>query len=565
MLTRKRGGSRLLLALLATVAGVAIIIVGVGEEARGQAIINNGVVELGVVAEGALNVAGGPASCGGTTTVGLRFMPTNCESTAPGCLCEGWGVAYDGSVSGHCNQSAACPGGSLAGCVQASTASTSNVVCTVGALQVEHDYVPSAAPELYQVDVTITNTGAVPVSDVLYRRVMDWDVEPTAFSEFVTIDGVGAVPTELVFFNDNGFSSADPLVAPSPMIGACGAPTTYFVDCGPADHGALFDFDFGGLAPGASLDFQVFYGAAKDESTALSALSTVGAQVWSLGQCNNAIDVSCSEITGSPNTFIFGFGGLTVPPPKPPVIPVSCEAHGIRIVEQDSLGNNVVSTYATSTASATASPTGVSSPSPILTPPSPSSAHADAAEHGFAASLLGGQLAVSAKTIFSQCDVLAEMNGNFTDWLTEAYGRAGIEDLHVSSPFIAGSFDVEALDFEMDAYGTPTATDAWWACDLAEAGAFAPPSIAAVCIPPAFISIGLAGPVQIQAPRVELVAGGPSQWTYEGSALRITATTGTDTVVIDVGFVRVTVTGAAPSSPFPTYVPNTGCLTSLCT
>ncbi len=53
------------------------------------AIISNGLIQLGVNEQGHLNVPGGTRSSGsGTTYVGLRFLPTNAEAIAPGCLCE---------------------------------------------------------------------------------------------------------------------------------------------------------------------------------------------------------------------------------------------------------------------------------------------------------------------------------------------------------------------------------------------------------------------------------------------------------------------------------------------
>ena len=69
------------------------------------AVISNGVVQLGVTAAGALNydcAGAGDAGCpppsvGGVGPVGLRLVSDNLESTAPGCLCEGWGVADAGS------------------------------------------------------------------------------------------------------------------------------------------------------------------------------------------------------------------------------------------------------------------------------------------------------------------------------------------------------------------------------------------------------------------------------------------------------------------------------------
>ena len=69
--------------------------------------ITNGLIRLGVHAEGHLDVPGFDASSGtGTTTVGLRWQPTNADALAPGCACEGWGVAdLDHGVGGWANAS----------------------------------------------------------------------------------------------------------------------------------------------------------------------------------------------------------------------------------------------------------------------------------------------------------------------------------------------------------------------------------------------------------------------------------------------------------------------------
>jgi hypothetical protein len=269
----------------------------------GDAIITNGVVQMGIHNFAHLNVPGPPSS-GGTPFVGLRYVPTNAEATAPGCLCEGWGVADAGTgVTGYANEA-------VDGVVNltpvsfVSTPTTALSVVLVGTtFQVTHDYHPSASPNLYESVVTIQNISTSTVSDVRYRRVMDWDVEPTAFSEFVTIETGTA--TALLFSSDNGFASANPLAGPSSI-----AFTGEAVDNGPLDHGALFDFGFGSLAPGASVTFRIFYGGAGTETEALNALSVVGAEVYSLGQCNSAINPACSEATGTPNTFIFAFAGV---------------------------------------------------------------------------------------------------------------------------------------------------------------------------------------------------------------------------------------------------------------
>lgn len=52
------------------------------------AIIDNSVVQLGIFPEGHLNVPGGTLSTGSDPTpdVGLRYLATGSDATAPGCL-----------------------------------------------------------------------------------------------------------------------------------------------------------------------------------------------------------------------------------------------------------------------------------------------------------------------------------------------------------------------------------------------------------------------------------------------------------------------------------------------
>lgn len=267
--------------------------------ANAAAIISNGTVQLGVNDTAELNVGGGTPSSGGTTFVGLRYVPTNGEATAPGCLCEGWGAGDRlTGVSGYANR--AVDGIQNLGVVSfSSTASTARSVVNVGStLQVTHDYHPSTnTANLYEVTVTIKNISGSTVAPS-YRRVMDWDAEPTAFNEYVTINAGAAAA--LKFDSNNGFESANPFAARS-NLGFIGS----FVDAGPNDHGALFDFEFANLAPGASTSFNIYYGAAGNETGANTAVGAVAAEVFSYGQPS-----SSAPTDGSPNTYIFAFKGV---------------------------------------------------------------------------------------------------------------------------------------------------------------------------------------------------------------------------------------------------------------
>ena len=275
------------------------------------AVITSGDVSMGINDTGELNFTG----------VGIALAGLG-DGISPGCDCEGWGVAVNGSIAGGASQSNPNPG-NLTISPFTSTASTATSVVTLTSLptlSVTQAYAPSASSALFQNTVTITNTGAA-VTDLLYTRVMDWDIPPTEFSEMVTIQGVGA--TNLVLSHDNGFENVDPLASASTIAIMSGTTNANFTDFGPDDHGAYFLFNFGTLAANSSKTFNIFYGAAGSEAAALAALGTVGAEVYSLGQSNGSVTGS-DFTTGTPGTFIFGFagvGGTPLPPPDGGTVP----------------------------------------------------------------------------------------------------------------------------------------------------------------------------------------------------------------------------------------------------
>jgi len=275
--------------------------------ATGGAIISNGTIQMGVHDEGHLNVPfpGDPLGIG---SMGLRYVPTGAASTEPGCLCEGWGVGDSlTGRSGYANEST---DGGTVNIVKESfdnTASTATcvvrvVVGTDNLFRVTHAYRPSPVTgNLYQVDVTVENISDNTVN-LVYRRVMDWDIYPTAFEEFVTIShfAVG----NLFRTSTNGFDTANPL-----SFDPEGFQLGPVTDVGPDDHGALFDFDFGLLASGATKTFTTFYGAAGTEADAFAALVAVGAEIYSFGQPSTPD----GPTLGTPNTFIFAFKGIGAP------------------------------------------------------------------------------------------------------------------------------------------------------------------------------------------------------------------------------------------------------------
>ncbi len=307
------------------------------------AVISNGTVALGVNAAGDLNYTCAPEepNCPANAEgVGVRFVSTGNDATYPGCLCEGWGAADEGSgLTGSANEDFGAPVNIT---VDDFTTTLSTAVSTVTisdaglpnySMQVVQNYHPYAGSSyLYEDTVTITNTGTQPFSNLRYRRVMDWDVEPTAFSEWVTIHKIGQSPY-LDFDSDDGFADSDPLAGPSyldseAVCGPAYTGTCTFTDLGyagvypttdmPDDHGSLFDFAFGNLPVGTSRSFKILYGAAPSEAAANAVVNQTGADVYSLGEDDcpeSGFGIpGCGDLSahagveqGLPNTFIFAF------------------------------------------------------------------------------------------------------------------------------------------------------------------------------------------------------------------------------------------------------------------
>jgi len=328
---------------------------------QAQAIIQNTEVQLGVRAYGDLNVGGGTIATGsGTDVVGLRSVRTNSDSTSPGCTCEGWGVGIRSTGQFGAANSAIDGVQHLSLVSFTSTASTAvSVVDVLGAsgaaiLRVTHDYHPiTGTPYLYETRVSIQNlTGAsLAAGDLVYRRVMDWDI-PRPGQESVSIQGV---PTAMGIANgsniartdNNGFNSGNPF-----SFSSYGLQNTNFTNSqsgnlqgsASSDQGALFDFEFAALAAGGTQVFNTYYGVAPNKAAADLARSMVDGDasdvdigLYSYGSCvsGSTAIAGCDSTLGTPDTFIFGFnvvGGVIVDPGNPVPTPGSLALVGLGLL-----------------------------------------------------------------------------------------------------------------------------------------------------------------------------------------------------------------------------------------
>lgn len=279
--------------------------------------ITNGTVTLGVNEHGALNEGGCvPSSGDGTTSVGLRYLPTGAEGLAHSqdsdgtCHCEGWGVRAilpegKGSYSGWSRRWVAAPDDDAEVQPISFTSNESGARSVVdvkskaglGTLRVTQEFRPSKQKELFEVLVTVVASGKpYEMPHVTFRRVMNWHAEPTGGQEYVTVQ---APDSRVEYSSDDGFASLDPASGRT-KIREDGS----FTDAGPYDQGALFDFAVPMEQVSAERSIgriRLYYGAADDQPAAIAAFGGLGIDTYSIAKPVTAGD------PGTPNTFMFGF------------------------------------------------------------------------------------------------------------------------------------------------------------------------------------------------------------------------------------------------------------------
>jgi hypothetical protein len=298
---------RRLALLAATVAALLAL-----ASPAGAVVITNGTVSLGVNQPGDLNDP--------SANIGITYNPTGNDGTRGGCYCEGWGAGYQGA-DGPVQARADVDLGTDGFAQQSFANSADSAVSTVDVLQgdthtlrLTQDFHPSPTTQnLYEITTTLTNLTSQPLSDVRYEREMDWDIEPTAFNEYVTINRGATPPASLIYSDDDGFTDNYPFTQDSSgATDTAGTMNQNVVDNGPADHGARFTFSFGTLAPGESKQFFLYYGAAGTEEEANAVVSAAALEVFSYGQPSTPDGDDPDTLPdgrdqGKPNTFIWGF------------------------------------------------------------------------------------------------------------------------------------------------------------------------------------------------------------------------------------------------------------------
>jgi hypothetical protein len=246
-----------------------------------------------------------------TSGVGIQRTADDFDPLAPGTPRDSFGVAA-GGVSGYADEfdfgvSNLVANSPLTFGAGNTTASDSFFLNNGSGniLEVTESY-SFVGPQSNIVDVhtTLTNVSGS-ATDVMYSHDVDWDVAPTEDFE-ITSASPGAFPSPITDGSSYGFENPDPTI---PFISSTSGTTGPF---GPGDLGGGFKADFGSVANGASVSFDVLEGIS--DSTQTNADLT--AEVQALG-ATYSLTTYNSDNSGPPagiNSAVLAFvPGATLP------------------------------------------------------------------------------------------------------------------------------------------------------------------------------------------------------------------------------------------------------------
>ncbi|MBW3662146.1 MAG: DNRLRE domain-containing protein [Actinobacteria bacterium] len=284
-------------------------------------------VELGLTSSATL---GAPASNDSphrkSPWRGVRSINTGNDGLSePVNPCEGWGILdFNSGISTGVNRChhllVNLPGGvenlDIVDFDSSGTTATSTIDVTSFDrdvwLRVTHQYSLTGDPRLFKVRVTLANRGSTTI-DPLYRRVMDWDVEKANYAgvQFITNQHtfLTGIPDDVVL-TTKGTEHPDPQIIDS--FNNSDHRIDYGENMSPpfgssADYGVQMDLllssTLGQIAPGKSISFDLFVGAAPDQFAAKAALDGVEANVQVLAEEDSWEGANL----GMPQTFMLGY------------------------------------------------------------------------------------------------------------------------------------------------------------------------------------------------------------------------------------------------------------------
>lgn len=295
--------------------------------ANAQAIVDNGVIRIGLDESGTLGVVGSdyPAvNCSYSSSfTSLQSVDNGYDAEDCDREGEGWGLSYgtgddtDTWGKAYYQYNSLNIGGDVTPVSFTSTATTIKSVVMVGTdVELSQSWAPTKNTSyLYGDKIEITNKGMNTIPLIMFRRVMTWS-DPTSGSDFscVTLETVnGATLPANSALNYTGIvlASNDPNpLKPRSLYGTPydGPPTGSDPQNYCSDIGSEWEFHFEEVEPRETVAVTLWYGGSPSIDDSMTALKSVKAIVAS-------IDMNQGDQTGgTPWNWVMAFGNI--PPSK---------------------------------------------------------------------------------------------------------------------------------------------------------------------------------------------------------------------------------------------------------
>lgn len=179
--------------------------------------------------------------------VGFRRLSDGYDPISPGTPTESWGAAIVGGDSGYADPMFAgtVNVGNISAVFGANTAQTSSMVGTT--LRVDHDF-SFANANVIRIRTKLTNLSAN-TETLRYKRLCDWDILPSIFSEFARVDPLASNVVDSSYhpFGAEARDAITPMVAPGPGLFGAG------------DLGGGLTVQFAGVPSGGFVEFDIFH------------------------------------------------------------------------------------------------------------------------------------------------------------------------------------------------------------------------------------------------------------------------------------------------------------------
>jgi hypothetical protein len=286
--------------------------------ANAQGTITNGAYSVGIGPNGELynknqTVTPEPPVNPFSTGLGIRRNSDGYDPLRPFTPRDTWGISINSSNivtrnAAFADQTSFIGSANILSTVSSFTVGTANYTTTTSLGLTVNQVFSFAAANILKIDVTVKNTSLAEIDDILFQRVIDWDIYPTLRKEN-SFGGTSGEP----YIKDmtyKGIENAKPYIA---YGFSCDPDCNHFGDEGAShlsDDGGGIKLGFGDLNAGDFVKVSYFYGinnSGQSVNSLINEATSVGADAGVVSQStedNVIADLENNSGLGDNSAFI---------------------------------------------------------------------------------------------------------------------------------------------------------------------------------------------------------------------------------------------------------------------